>query len=86
MMLVIIFEQIFLLYFDAGGRSLLIGDCLENCWLATGNSCIDPRNLQLLVLWYILSIFPHKRGFLALSVDVFKKNHLKMKSLNVYEM
>ena len=34
MMLVIIFEQIFLLYFDAGGRPLLIGDCLENCWLA----------------------------------------------------
>ena len=39
MMLVIIFEQIFLLYFDAGGRSLLIGDHLENCWLATSNSC-----------------------------------------------
>ena len=35
MMLVIIFEQIFPLYFDAGGRSLLIGDRLENCWLAT---------------------------------------------------
>ena len=35
------FEQIFLLYFDAGGRSLLIGDRLENCWLATSNSCID---------------------------------------------
>ena len=34
------FEQIFLLYVDAGGRSLLIGDCLENCWLATSNSCI----------------------------------------------
>ena len=34
-MLMIIFEQIFLLYFDAGGRSLLIGDCLENYWLAT---------------------------------------------------
>ena len=34
------FEQIFLLYFDAGGRSLLIGDRLENCWLATSNSCI----------------------------------------------
>ena len=27
------FEQTFLLYVDAGGRSLLIGDCLENCWL-----------------------------------------------------
>ena len=39
MMLVIMFEQIFLLYFDAGGRSLLIGDHLENCWLATSNSC-----------------------------------------------
>ena len=39
MMLVIIFEQIFLLYVDAGGRSLLIGDCLENCWLTTSNSC-----------------------------------------------
>ena len=35
------FEQIFLLYVDAGGRSLLIGDCLENCWLATSNSCIQ---------------------------------------------
>ena len=33
------FEQIFLLYVDAGGRSLLIGDRLENCWLATSNSC-----------------------------------------------
>ena len=32
------FEQIFLLYFDARGRSLLIGDRLENCWLATGSS------------------------------------------------
>ena len=41
MMLVIIFEQIFLLYFDAGGRSLLIGDHLENCWLATSNSCVN---------------------------------------------
>ena len=39
MMLVIISEQIFLLYFDAGGRSFLIGDRLENCWLATSNSC-----------------------------------------------
>ena len=37
------FEQIFLLYFDAGGRSLLIGDCLENCWLATSNSCIKAE-------------------------------------------
>ena len=35
------FEQIFLLYFDAEGRSLLIGDRLENCWLATSNSCIQ---------------------------------------------
>ena len=42
-MLVIIFEQIFLLYFDAGGRSLLIGDCLENCWLATSNSCNNSK-------------------------------------------
>ena len=37
------FEQIFLLYVDAGGRSLLIGDCLENCWLATSNSCISSQ-------------------------------------------
>ena len=44
MMLVIIFEQIFLLYFDAGGRSLLIGDHLENCWLATSNSCIIDKS------------------------------------------
>ena len=47
MMLVIIFEQIFLLYFDAGGRSLLIGDHLENCWLATSNSCIIHHNCYL---------------------------------------
>ena len=40
------FEQIFLLYFDAGGRSLLIGDCLENCWLATSNSCINDKSKQ----------------------------------------
>ena len=39
-----IFEQIFLLYFDAGGRSLLIGDRLENCWLATSNSCINDKS------------------------------------------
>ena len=38
------FEQIFLLYFDAGGRSLLIGDHLENCWLATSNSCIIDKS------------------------------------------
>ena len=41
------FEQIFLLYVDAGGRSLLIGDCLENCWLATSNSCITFYNVRL---------------------------------------
>ena len=45
MMLVISFEQIFLLYFDAGGRSLLIGDHLENCWLATSNSCIEVERV-----------------------------------------
>ena len=39
-----------------------------------------------LVLWYILTTFPHKRGFFALSVDVFKKIHKKLKSGNVYEM
>ena len=44
MMLVIIFEQIFLLFFHAGGRSLLIGDHLENCWLATSNSCISYKD------------------------------------------
>ena len=51
MMLVIILEQIFLLYFDAGGRSLLIGDRLENCWLATSNSCIyvQVSNLSKLI-------------------------------------
>ena len=38
------FEQIFLLYVDAGGRSLLIGDCLENCCLATSNSCINDKS------------------------------------------
>ena len=41
------FEQIFLLYFDAGGRSLLIGDHLENCWLATSNSCIEFLLIRL---------------------------------------
>ena len=45
MMLVIIFEQIFLLYFDAGGRSLLIGDRFENCWLATSNSSLKTELL-----------------------------------------
>ena len=34
----------FLLYFDAGGRSLLIGDHLENCWLATSNSCTESNH------------------------------------------
>ena len=48
MMLVIIFEQIFQLYFDAGGRSLLIGDRLENCWLAISNSC-NIRHVKLLI-------------------------------------
>ena len=42
------FEQIFLLYVDAGGRSLLIGDCLENCWLATSNSCIPSIFIRVL--------------------------------------
>ena len=41
------FEQIFLLYVDAGGRSLLIGDCLENCWLATSNSCIKIKGVMV---------------------------------------
>ena len=39
-----------------------------------------------LVLWYILTTFPHKRVSFALSVDVFKNIHQKLKSLNVYEM
>ena len=39
-----------------------------------------------LVLWYILTIFSHKRGSFALSVDVFKKIHQKLKSPNGYEM
>ena len=39
-----------------------------------------------LVLWYILTTFPHKRGSFALPVDVFKKIHQKLMSLNVYEM
>ena len=46
------FEQIFLLYFDAGGRSLLIGDRLENCWLATSNSC----KIILLIFIFALSM------------------------------
>ena len=44
------FEQIFLLYFDAGGRSLLIGDHLENCWLATSNSCISNNLFATILL------------------------------------
>ena len=50
------FEQIFLLYFDAGGRSLLIGDRLENCWLATSNSCINKKNCEKMpkLLVYLL--------------------------------
>ena len=38
------------------------------------------------VLWYILTTFPHKHSFFALSDDVFKNNHQKLKSLNIYEM
>ena len=30
--------------------------------------------------------FPHKHGCFALSVDVFKNIHQKLKSVNVYEM
>ena len=33
-----------------------------------------------------MTTFPHKRGSFALSVDVFKKIHQKLKSPNVYEM
>ena len=53
MMLVIIFEQIFLLYFDAGGRSLLVGDHLENCWLATSNSCIIQGPSYALGIYHV---------------------------------
>ena len=42
--------------------------------------------LTKLVLCYILSTFPHKRGYFALSVDVFKKICQKLKSPNVYGM
>ena len=28
-----------------------------------------------LILWYILTTFPHKHGCFALSVDVYKKIH-----------
>ena len=50
------FEQIFLLYFDAGSRSLLIGDRLENCWLATSNSCINSKKHLILS-----EVIPRKR-------------------------
>ena len=40
--------------------------------------------LKKLVLWYILTTFPHKRGSFALSVDVFKYIHQNLKSPNVY--
>ena len=39
-----------------------------------------------LVLWCILTTFRHEHGSFALSVDVFKKIHQKLKSLNLYEM
>ena len=39
-----------------------------------------------LVLWYILTTFSYKHGSFALSVDVFKNIHQKLKSVNVYEM
>ena len=32
------------MYSDAGGRSLLIGDRLENYWLATSNSCSNRND------------------------------------------
>ena len=39
-----------------------------------------------LVLRCILTTFPHKHGSFALTADVFKKIHLKLKSPNIYEM
>ena len=75
MMLVIIFEQIFLLYFDAGGRSLLIGDCLENCWLATSNSCM--LHCWVIIYDYKISFGYHKKDLQMTDVDhyVLLHNH-----------
>ena len=54
------------------------------------NHLTPPNKLAIdkkkFVLQYILTTSPHKRGSFALSVDVFKNIHQKMKSLNVYEM
>ena len=38
------------------------------------------------VVWYFSTSFPHKFRHFALSVDVFKQIHQKLKSPNVYEM
>ena len=50
----------------------------------------SPNKLAIvkpkLVLWYILTTFPHKHGYFALSVDVFKNIHQKLKSVNVHEV
>ena len=56
------FDQIFQLYFDAGDRSLLIGDRLENCWLATSNSCIHC--LLCFLFSTVLLLLRHKRSHL----------------------
>ena len=69
MMLVIIFEQIFLLYFDAGGRSLLIGDRLENCWLATHVLMISvDQGWAIVLAWG-----PHCGHWSWLRAALFKK-------------
>ena len=50
------FEQIFLLYVDAGGRSLLIGDCLENCWLGTSNSCNNKEKQLFSKMQFVVPV------------------------------
>ena len=54
------------------------------------NYLTGPSKLAIfkpkLVLWYILTTFPQKRGFFALSFDVFKKIYQKLKFPNAYEM
>ena len=56
---------------------------VEQLFYLTSKTCNCSTKL---VLWYILTTFPHKHGSFALSVNVFKNIHQKLKSLNVCEI
>ena len=67
MMLVITFEQNVLFHLDAGGRSLLMEDRLENCQLATSNFYILLNNSKkkasqidnyFNIIFFIVNLFP----------------------------